>query len=65
MTSSSVLKRNPAIDPLHSPRVRTCLVCKDPFHSEWAGERVCIRCKKKLAWKQGTQYKIHSIRGRS
>ena len=28
-------------------KTRQCLVCKDSFLSEWAGERICHKCKSK------------------
>ncbi len=35
------------------PKTKPCLVCKAPFLSEWAGERVCRRCKSTAAWRSG------------
>ena len=32
---------------------RPCLLCREPFPSEWAGERVCPRCKSTAAWRNG------------
>ena len=32
---------------------RTCLVCRTPFQSAWAGERICPRCKSTKAWRSG------------
>ena len=34
-------------------KTRKCLVCKAPFLSAWAGERVCRRCKATSAWRGG------------
>jgi hypothetical protein len=34
-------------------KVRNCLICKTPFASAWAGERVCRRCKSTSAWRGG------------
>jgi hypothetical protein len=34
-------------------KVRKCLICKTPFPSAWAGERVCRRCKSTSAWRGG------------
>ncbi len=34
-------------------KVRKCLICKTPFPSAWAGERVCRRCKSTSAWRSG------------
>jgi len=32
---------------------RTCLNCKLPFDSAWAGERICPRCKGTTVWRSG------------
>ncbi len=32
-------------------KTRRCLVCAQPFQSEWAGERVCRKCKSTAAWR--------------
>ena len=39
------------------PKTKPCLVCKSPFLSEWAGERICRRCKstRGLAERSGQQ----------
>ena len=34
-------------------KVRNCLICKSPFPSAWAGERICRRCKSTSAWRGG------------
>jgi hypothetical protein len=34
-------------------KIRKCLICKTPFSSAWAGERVCRRCKSTSAWRGG------------
>ncbi len=34
-------------------KVRKCLLCSTHFESEWAGERVCKKCKATAAWRQG------------
>jgi hypothetical protein len=56
----------PAVDPSHddrllgdpsgagTPKARRCLKCRSPFQSEWAGERVCVKCKKKTQWRSGS-----------
>jgi uncharacterized paraquat-inducible protein A len=28
-------------------KLRQCLRCQAVFHSEWAGERICSRCKRR------------------
>jgi hypothetical protein len=32
---------------------RRCLMCGETFQSEWAGERICRRCRSSAAWRQG------------
>ena len=34
-------------------KTRYCLVCREPFQSAWAGERVCRKCKSTAAWRSG------------
>ena len=34
-------------------KTRKCLVCKAPFLSEWAGERICLKCKSSSNWRSG------------
>jgi hypothetical protein len=36
---------------------RRCLKCETVFPSEWAGERVCRRCKGSKAWRAGVTYR--------
>ena len=49
-------KEAPADQPANAePRLRQCLKCRADFHSEWAGERVCQRCKKKTGWRSGVR----------
>lgn len=36
------------------PKSRACLSCGSTFPSEWAGERVCRRCKSTSAWRMGS-----------
>jgi hypothetical protein len=37
----------------HTQKTRKCLLCATHFESEWAGERVCKKCKATAAWRQG------------
>lgn len=32
---------------------RKCLMCGQEFSSEWAGDRICRRCKATEAWRRG------------
>jgi hypothetical protein len=34
-------------------KTKPCLICKSPFPSEWAGERICRKCKSTTAWRSG------------
>ena len=44
----------PAPTPVPGARkARRCLMCRNPFESEWVGERVCRRCKDTSAWREG------------
>ncbi len=36
------------------PKRRACLRCQAEFQSQWAGERICGRCKGSAAWRTGT-----------
>lgn len=40
-------------------RCRKCLRCATSFQSEWAGERICKRCKSTAAWRTGTPAQAH------
>jgi hypothetical protein len=39
--------------PKMEAKVRKCLMCREPFPSEWAGERICRKCKSTAAWRNG------------
>jgi hypothetical protein len=47
-----------------APKTRTCLRCQAKFQSEWAGERICTRCKGTSAWRAGTPMPGSSTRMR-
>jgi hypothetical protein len=36
---------------ISDPKTRKCLLCRDPFPSAWAGERVCKKCKSTSTWR--------------
>jgi hypothetical protein len=38
---------------VETPKVRRCLMCSEPFGSEWSGERLCKRCKTSAQWRSG------------
>ena len=33
---------------------RKCLKCREVFPSQWAGERICKRCKSSGSWRNGS-----------
>ena len=35
-------------------KTRCCLKCREPFKSEWSGERICQRCKSSDSWRDDT-----------
>ena len=41
------------LDEQYQAKTRLCLMCREPFESAWAGERVCKRCKSTAAWREG------------
>ena len=45
--------RKPESDIPHLPERRTCLMCGGKFISEWAGNRVCKKCRATAVWSQG------------
>jgi hypothetical protein len=47
-----------------TPRQRKCLRCSDMFESQWAGERVCGRCKRSSSWRSGEPTAPPATRGR-
>ena len=53
MTSSPPTNAPGDLSPRDVPKARRCLRCQATFHSEWAGERICSRCKRTAAWRNG------------
>lgn len=52
------MTRKPANDEesevlMAPPKNRRCLRCDAVFLSEWAGHRVCTRCKSSGTWRNG------------
>ena len=45
-------------------RNRKCLRCQAVFESEWAGERICARCKNTAAWRAGKPGTAHPVNRR-
>jgi hypothetical protein len=46
------------------PKVRQCLRCQADFKSQWAGERICARCKSTNTWRSGVPVRASSSNGR-
>ena len=44
----------PEPERVHVAKTRKCLKCREPFESEWSGERVCKHCKSLNSWREGT-----------
>jgi len=46
-------------EPAHAVdlKSRRCLSCEEIFASQWAGERICKRCKHSSAWHAGVAYR--------
>ncbi len=45
--------KTPETDSDVEAKTRSCLICKTPFPSAWAGERICSRCKSTKKWRAG------------
>lgn len=43
--------KKPEADKGTERKTRKCLICSEPFPSEWSGERVCKTCKSKASWR--------------
>ena len=41
----------PPPDAPPETKTRACLKCREDFESEWAGERVCPKCKNGRVWR--------------
>ncbi len=46
--------RKPRMKRIGEAKTRLCLMCSEPFESEWFGERVCQRCKGLDSWHTAT-----------
>jgi hypothetical protein len=45
--------KKPAPERTDQRKTRKCMMCQEPFPSEWAGERICRKCKSTSAWRNG------------
>ncbi|MGD1877694.1 MAG: hypothetical protein ACFB13_09365 [Kiloniellaceae bacterium] len=46
------------------PKQRQCLRCQENFDSQWAGERICARCKSSSTWRSGIPVRAGTSSGR-
>ncbi|MCW9036081.1 MAG: hypothetical protein OQJ97_17810 [Rhodospirillales bacterium] len=51
-------------EPDGTKKSRPCLRCHEIFESEWAGERICRRCKTSSSWQNGDPYWRHRNTGK-
>ncbi len=49
---SAVTGSKPKPERVHVAKTRKCLKCREPFESEWSGERVCKHCKSLASWRE-------------
>ncbi len=47
----------PEPERVHVAKTRKCLKCREPFESEWSGERVCKHCKSLDSWRDGEDFR--------
>jgi hypothetical protein len=40
-------------DSQYERKLRRCMMCGENFESDWAGERICRRCKSTEAYRRG------------
>ncbi len=59
-------KSKPTTEFAYVAKTRRCLMCREPFESSWAGERVCRCCKGRNSWREGStstsEYAVHRRR---
>ena len=46
--------KKPSTEWIGVAKSRLCLKCREPFKSEWSGERVCKHCKSLNSWREAT-----------
>lgn len=64
MTASAMTGKSCEQPTSDDAKVRQCLRCQAAFHSEWAGERVCARCKNTAGWREGVPARSRPLGGR-
>ena len=56
----------PTPERTYVSKTRNCLKRREPFESDWAGERICRRCKGTHGWREGVastpDYAVHRRR---
>ncbi len=50
----SAYNKKPRMRRMGVAKTRLCLKCREPFESEWSGERVCKHCKSLNSWREAT-----------
>ncbi len=55
MTDTKI-NTKPEPERVYEEKTRRCLMCREPFESSWAGERVCRRCKSSGSWRNGADF---------
>ncbi len=46
---------------LYKARERKCLMCTKTFESEWAGNRICKKCRTSSSWKEGNMTSVDPV----
>lgn len=50
---ATVIDEETELEERDDSKARPCLMCGHTFESEWAGERVCRKCKSTETWRRG------------
>lgn len=50
---ATVIDEETELEVRNDAKTRQCLMCNQSFQSEWAGERVCRKCKSTETWRRG------------
>ncbi len=48
--------RKPKSDREYTRKRRRCLMCSKLFISAWAGQRICLDCKRSATWRAGESW---------
>lgn len=52
-TDADTVGEESEIEAKTAAKTRNCLVCQTQFLSQWAGERICSKCKSSSTWRSG------------